>query len=61
MNYPEIWAILNVDKKQVKSLVTIALGNVVLSLGEVISPDNSMYKEFLYKLKVYQKQSKNKG
>ena len=54
--YPEIRVILNIQKKNLETLVTIGEGKAVIEFGEQISPKTSSYSEFLHKLEVYKKQ-----
>ena len=53
--YPEIRVILNIQKKEMETLVTIAKGEDVIKLGQRKSPGYSSFSNFLDKLEVYQK------
>ena len=53
--YPEIRVILNIQKKEMETLVTIAKGKDVIKLGQRKSPGYSSYSNFLDKLEVYRK------
>ena len=52
--YPEIRVILNIQKKEIETLVTVANGKDVIKLGQQKSPGNSSFRKFLDNLEVYQ-------
>ena len=52
--YPEIRVILNIQKKEIETLVTVANGKDVIKLGQQKSPGNSSFSKFLDNLEVYQ-------
>ena len=52
--YPEIRVILNIQKKEIETLVTIAKGKDVIKLGQQKSSENSSFSKFLDNLEVYQ-------
>ena len=54
--YSEIRVILNIQKKQVETLVTIAKGKDVIKLSQLKSSKYSSFSNFLDKLEVYRKQ-----
>ena len=54
--YSEIRVILNIQKKQIETLVTIAKGKDVIKLGQRKSSGYSSFSNFLDKLEVYRKQ-----
>ena len=51
--YPEIRVILNIQKKEIETLVTVANGKDVIKLGQQKSPGNSSFSKFLDNLEVY--------
>ena len=53
--YPEIQVILNIQKRKIETLVTIAEGKDVIKLGQQKSPGTSSFSNFLDKLEVYRK------
>ena len=53
--YPEIRVILNIQKKEMETLVTIAKGKDVIKLGQRKSPEYFSFSNFLDKLEVYRK------
>ena len=52
--YPEIRVILNIQKKEIETLVTVANGKDVIKLGQEKSTGSSSFSKFLKKLEVYQ-------
>ena len=52
--YPEIRVILNIQKKEIETLVTVANGKDVIKLGQKKSTGSSSFGKFLKKLEVYQ-------
>ena len=52
--YPEIRVILNIQKKEIETLVTVANGKDVIKLGQKKSTGSSSFSKFLKKLEVYQ-------
>ena len=53
--YSEIQIILNIQKREVETLVTIAKGKDVIKLGQQKSPGTSSFSNFMDKLEVYRK------
>ena len=51
--YPEIRVILNIQKKEIETLVTVANGKDVIKLGQEKSTGSSSFSKFLKKLEVY--------
>ena len=51
--YPEIRVILNIQKKEIETLVTVANGKDVIKLGQEKSTGSSSFSKFLKKLDVY--------
>ena len=54
--YSDIRVILNIQQKQVETLVTIAKGEDVIKLSQLKSSEYSSFSNFLDKLEVYRKQ-----
>ncbi len=54
--YSEIRVILNIQKKQTETLVTIAKGKDVIELSQIQPSEYYMFSNFLDNLEVYQKQ-----
>ena len=52
--YPEIRVIINIQKKEIETLVTTAKGKDVIKLGQQKLPGNSSFRKFLDNLEVYQ-------
>ena len=51
--YPEIRVILNIQKKEIETLVTVANGKDVIKLGQEKLTGSSSFSKFLKKLEVY--------
>ncbi len=51
--YPEIRVILNIQKKEIETMVTIATGKDVIKLGQQKSTGSSSFSKFLKNLEVY--------
>ena len=52
--YPEIRVILNIQKKEIETLIAIAKGKEVIKLGQQESPEDYSFSKFLDNLEVYQ-------